>query len=191
MKGGVVRRKWSSAFLFVFESLPDIFLIFLMQYFIIITFKKTGLLLFNIVDSYNDPAFMMPVLCLSALPTVFLTKNLLNSFKDEEKQLYVELALGKGMTKTYVLVVHILRNALLSLFRHFKTIFWFTLSNLFILEIMFNIRGVMKFVTLFSPMTPDLTLYVLILFVFPYLLFYFLFQLVFFRMGLDGGNEHA
>ncbi|KZE69047.1 hypothetical protein AWM68_01915 [Fictibacillus phosphorivorans] len=191
MKLGSLGRRLSQMGLFIFESLPDIFIILLLQYGVIFIFKKTGILLFNIADFYNNSAAVLPVLCLSVLPTVFLTKYLLLFFQNEEKELYVDLALGKGLSRNYVLLVHILRNALISLFNHFKTIFWLTLSNLFVLEILFNIKGVMKFITTFSPMTPDITVYVLLFFFIPYVLFFIVFEFSLKQLGLRGGSDRV
>jgi len=83
------------------------------------------------------------------------------------------MAKGKGLTRLQVLVVHIFRNAIITLMFHFKTIFWFSLSNLFVLEIIFNIYGIMTHIKTHASINPDVvTLSILLIFI-PY---YFLFQ---------------
>lgn len=140
------RRNITKFVLFIFESLPDIFVVVMIQLIVIWIYKKTDILLFNIVNSFGDKAYVMPVLILSFLPTVYIIKYLLIAFEDENDRLYVELARGKGLRKSYILLVHILRNATITLFNNFKTIFWFSLSNLLMLEVVFNINGFTKFI---------------------------------------------
>lgn len=159
--------------LFVVESLPDIFIIFLLQFLIIWIYKKTDILLFQIVNVFGKPAFFLPVLCLSILPSIYITKYLLISLEEEEKQSYVEMAKGKGLSMYYIIFVHILRNAIFTLLFHFKTIFWFSLSNLFVLEIIFNIHGIMTHIKSYGSMNPDLvTVSILLIFIPYYCLFH-------------------
>jgi peptide/nickel transport system permease protein len=172
---------------FIIESLPDIFIMFLLQTLIVLLYKKTNLMLFDIASSYGNRAVGLPIICLSILPTIFLFKYLVLSLEEEEKKLYVELAQGKGLGKLYVLIVHILRNNVLTLFNHFKTIFWFTLSNLFVLEIIFNVNGIMKFITKVGPMNPEVTSYIVLLIFIPYSLFIYSFQFLTYRLT-GGGN---
>ncbi|MBM6618796.1 ABC transporter permease subunit [Bacillus suaedaesalsae] len=160
-----IRRKVKFIF-FVIESLPDLFIIISLQMFVIWFFKKTDILLFNIVSSFGEEAFLLPLIVLSFLPTIYMTRYLLLSFEDEYQSLYVELARGKGLTKTAILFVHIFRNAYASFVYHYKTIFWFTLSNLVIIEIVLNVNGLLRFIWTNCARNPELlTLSLLCIFV--------------------------
>ncbi len=153
-------------FFFIIESLPDLFVILGLQLFVIWFYKKTHILLFNFVSSFGDDAFMLPLLVLSFLPTIYMTRYLLLSFEDEFQSLYVEMAKGKGLTRSEILIKHIFRNAFASFVFHFKTIFWFTLSNLLIIEIVLNNNGMLRFVWINCGRNPELlTLSMLFIFV--------------------------
>lgn len=163
------KRKHRNLFkgmIFVIETLPDLFIILVLQIGVIWFYKKTGLVLFNITSSYGEPAIALPILCLSILPIVYMMKYLLLSFEDEERKQYVEFAKGKGVSQIRILFTHMFRNALFTFMNHFKTIFWFTLSNLLMLEIIFNIRGMSNFIWQNGALNPEiLTITLLILFI--------------------------
>ncbi|TWT03741.1 peptide ABC transporter permease [Planomicrobium sp. CPCC 101079] len=59
--------------------------------------------------------------------------------------MYVELARSLGFSKTFIILVHMFRNAVISVFFQSKKTVWFMLSNLFVLELMFNLPGIMLF----------------------------------------------
>ena len=57
----------------------------------------------------------------------------------------MELAKGKGLGKYRIMFIHMIRNVLVSLTYHGKQIIWMMLSNLLILEYLFNVFGVTSF----------------------------------------------
>ncbi len=152
-------------FFFVIESLPDLFVIISLQLFVIWFYKKTNILLFNFSSSYGTEAILLPLIILSFLPTIYMTRYLLVTYEGEFQSQYVELAKGKGLTVSEILIIHIFRNAFASFIYHFKTIFWFTLSNLLIVEIVLNNNGMLKFVWQNCARNPELlTLCMLLIF---------------------------
>jgi peptide/nickel transport system permease protein len=124
------------------ESLPDIFIIIGVQLLVVMYFRETGVLIGDIAMT-GEEIYLLPVTCLTVVPAVFLVKTIVLLLKEEEKKAYVELARGKGLSSIHILVIHSFRNVLYSLFYQMKLIFSFMLSNLFILEQLFNMRGVM------------------------------------------------
>jgi peptide/nickel transport system permease protein len=138
---------------FIFESLPDIFVIILVQAFIIWIYHQTDTLLFSIAV-YREKIFFLPIICLAVLPAIQFYKILILIFEEELEQPYVELARGKGMKKSWILLNHVLRNAAISMFYHSKSILWFMLSNLLILEYLFNLYGITTFLRQY--MTPSI-----------------------------------
>ncbi|MEG9299016.1 hypothetical protein V6B33_21400 [Mangrovibacillus sp. Mu-81] len=126
----------------VMESLPDIFIIIGVQLLVVMYFRHTGVLIGDIA-MLDEEIYLLPVTCLTAIPAVFLTKTLILLLREEEHKPYVELARGKGLSTLRVLVLHSFRNVIYSMFYRSKLIFSFMLSNLFILERLFNMRGVM------------------------------------------------
>jgi peptide/nickel transport system permease protein len=126
----------------VMESLPDIFIIIGVQLLVVTYFRQTGVLIGDIA-MLNEEIYLLPVTCLTVIPAVFLTKTLVLLLREEDQKPYIELARGKGLSSLRVLVLHSFRNVIYSLFYRSKLIFSFMLSNLFILERLFNMRGVM------------------------------------------------
>jgi peptide/nickel transport system permease protein len=126
----------------IIESLPDIFIIIGVQLLVVMYFRETGVLIGDIAMT-SEEIYLLPVTCLTVVPAVFLIKTIVLLLKEEEQKAYVELARGKGLSSVHIMVVHSFRNVVYSLFYQMKLIFSFMLSNLFILEQLFNMRGVM------------------------------------------------
>jgi peptide/nickel transport system permease protein len=138
---GMVNRLLLS-FVNVMESLPDIFIIIGVQLLVVMYFRQTGVLIGDIA-MLDEEIYLLPVTCLTVIPSVFLIKTIVLLLKEEEQKSYIELARGKGLSSLYILLIHSFRNVVYSLFYRSKLIFSFMLSNLFILERLFNMRGVM------------------------------------------------
>jgi peptide/nickel transport system permease protein len=135
-------KKGFSVIVDILEALPDVFIIVGLQLLVIIILRRTGTLVAEIA-MLNEEIYLLPVICLTAVPAVFLLKTAMLLLKEEEGKQYVDLAKGKGMNRIYILFVHSFRNALYSLFYRSKIIFAFMLSNLFIIERLFNMKGLM------------------------------------------------
>ncbi|WP_456271289.1 ABC transporter permease subunit [Bacillus sp. AK031] len=135
-------KKGFSVIVDILEALPDVFIIVGLQLLVIIILRRTGTLVAEIA-MLNEEIYLLPVLCLTIVPSVFLVKTAILLLREEEGKQYVDLARGKGLNRIYILFVHSLRNALYSLFYRSKVIFAFMLSNLFIIERLFNMKGLM------------------------------------------------
>ena len=164
-----VRRAIKMIF-YIFESIPDILIIFCAQLFVIFFFEKTGHLLMDIAALDKQRIFLLPIVCLSILPTVQLFRLSMIIFEDELKKDYVLLARSIGMKKFMIVVSHILPNAIISVFFQSKKTVWFMLSNLFILEFLFNMGGVTLF--LMEGLNPKIFTITLIAFFLPIFIFY-------------------
>ncbi|MFZ3590042.1 ABC transporter permease subunit [Bacillus sp. DJP31] len=129
----------------ILNSAPDVLIIIGLQLLVIFIYKQTNILLFNIVSLYDNPTYVLPIICLAIPPTIQLTKIIILYLEDESSKDYVILARSKGIGFNKVLIAHIYRNVLLNLVPHFRSHFVFILSNLIILEYIFNINGLTKF----------------------------------------------
>ncbi|MGF2618358.1 ABC transporter permease subunit [Rossellomorea vietnamensis] len=127
----------------LFDSLPDVMIVVLLQLFIIWLFKQTDILMFDIYKLGEDKIYVLPIVCLAVLPIAFLTKHFLFQIREEEDKPYVEYSFSKGYSKAYTLWVHLFRNVWIQFYYHIKPIFLLMLSNLLIIEILFNINGFM------------------------------------------------
>ncbi len=161
---------------YLFESMPDVLVILLSQLFVLSLYKQTGILFFEIASVATERAFLLPVLVLAILPTVQLFRISILSFESEERKDYVTLARSIGLGKLVILTFHILRNAVISVFFQSKKTVWFMLSNLFVLELLFNITGITRF--LMSTLQPKMfTIAILSIFI-PLFVFYALGEMV-------------
>jgi peptide/nickel transport system permease protein len=129
-------------FSFMFESIPDVLIAIGMQFFIIWFFKKTNILLFQIVSLYDQKTYFVPIFCLTVLPTLLILRILLLNMEEEFNKQYIDTAKGKGIGRFRILWRHVLPNTLLSVFHQSRNILWFMLSNLLMVEYLFNIYGV-------------------------------------------------
>ncbi|MBN3553404.1 ABC transporter permease subunit [Fictibacillus nanhaiensis] len=154
------------------EILPDVFIIILVQLTVIWFYKTTGFLMFNIVNVYKTEAYFLPIFTISILPTLYVMKYLILILEEEANKSYIEFAKGKGLKTIYLIIVYMLKNTAPSLFGQSKTIFWILLSNLLILEIIFNIYGIMRFIADYGVENPHLAAICLIAIFLP---FFFLF----------------
>jgi peptide/nickel transport system permease protein len=161
---------------FIGESLPDVFIIMVFQLVVVFIYLKTHILLANTAGVWGDHVYLLPIVCLSILPTFLFYRIILLACEEELDSGYVELAKSKGVQKQALLLRHISRNIFVTIFFYSKTVIWVMLSNLLILEIMFNIAGV----TLFMydhPLPVIFTVCMLLIFV-PVFLFFTIAQLM-------------
>ncbi|MBZ5202176.1 peptide ABC transporter permease [Planomicrobium chinense] len=84
--------------------------------------------------------------------------------------MYVELARSLGFSRAFIVLVHMFRNAVISVFFQSKKTLWFMLSNLFVLELMFNMPGIMLFMK--DNISPEVFLVAVFSFFIPMFLVY-------------------
>ncbi|WP_394173423.1 ABC transporter permease subunit [Guptibacillus hwajinpoensis] len=127
------------------EAVPDLFIIVMVQLAFVALYKQTGILLFEVVGGFDRP-LVLPLVTFSILPSLFLYRIMLLIFEDELTRPYVELARGKGISRWKILLKHITRNSLVSVVNHSKSIILLMLTNLVMLEIIFNLYGITWFI---------------------------------------------
>ncbi len=155
---------------YTLESIPDLLIILLTQVFVIYLFKHTGILLLEIAAISEQKVYLLPIVCLSILPTIQLYRLSMLTFEEEYSKNYVELAFSIGLGRLVVITKHIFRNAIISVFFLSKKTVWFMLSNLFVLELLFNIAGITRF--LMSTPQPKIFTVSLLSFFIPIFIFY-------------------
>ena len=138
-------RKVVNFIVFIGESLPDLFIIIMVQLFIIWFYQRTHILLARIAGIGDHYIYGLPIICLAILPTFLFYRVIILSFEEELDKDYIDLARSKGLRLPSVLIRHVVRNLLTGIFFHSKTIIWMMLSNLLIFEYLFNIRGITMF----------------------------------------------
>ncbi|MGG3915400.1 ABC transporter permease subunit [Rossellomorea vietnamensis] len=131
----------------VLEALPDVFVIFSLQLGAIWVFKHTNLLVTEPYSLSGQKIYFLPILTLSLIPMIYLYKTTILMYENELGKPYVELGVAKGMGKLYILIRHVFPNVLYSFFYNLKYMYLLLLSNMIILEYMYNIYGILQFMT--------------------------------------------
>lgn len=165
------------------EALPDIFIIFVIQLVTLWIYKQTDILLFPIAGAF-EKVYALPIFTLSILPSLFLYRIMLLMVTEEYEKPYVMLVKGKGFNGHFIFIKHIFRNSLIGVASHIKPLVWFMLSNLIIMERLFNIYGITHFILEYP--RPDILAVSLILFYIP---IFFLLLLCQFFINRHTGRE--
>ncbi|ENB9400754.1 TPA: ABC transporter permease subunit [Bacillus cereus] len=139
------QKMWNGIFL-TLESIPDILLILLSQLFVVIMFQKTGFMPIKLAGLGEERIRLLPIICLTIPTTLLFIKLLLLRFKEELEKDYSLFAKSKGLSLRHILTHHISRNVLLTTIYYAKTNILFMLSNLYIIEWIFNTYGMFVFV---------------------------------------------
>ncbi|PFO64927.1 peptide ABC transporter permease [Bacillus cereus] len=139
------QKMWNGVFL-TLESIPDILLILLSQLLVVIMFQKTGFMPVKLAGLGEERIRLLPIICLTIPTTLLFIKLLLLRFKEELEKDYSLFAKSKGLSLRHILTHHISRNVLLTTIYYAKTNILFMLSNLYIIEWIFNTYGMFVFV---------------------------------------------
>lgn len=179
-----IRRTVKNILTFL-ESLPDLLVFALVQMAIVLIFKKTGILVSNVASlGAEDRIYMVPIVCLMILPFVYFYKMMILLSEEELGKSYVEMSLAKGMRRIYVLIVHVTRNTSEGIFHFSKSVLWFMISNLLLVEVIFNIHGITHY--MYSDFRPEMIAACLILLVIPFFLLYAVFEWTIVRFSKRG-----
>ncbi|WP_282019413.1 ABC transporter permease subunit [Planomicrobium okeanokoites] len=166
------------------EALPDLFIIIVIQFAVLFYFKQTGTLLFPVASTGQNKSYMLPILALALIPSLMVYKVILFLVKDELEKPYVNLAKGKGISKSMLFFRHILRNIIPSIFSHSKSILLLLLSSMVIFEQIFNINGIFTFIITYPE--PNVIAFTLIMF---YMSIFLLYALVTLLIGKTTGQR--
>ncbi|TCP54638.1 binding-protein-dependent transport system inner membrane component [Tumebacillus sp. BK434] len=91
-------------------SLPDFFLIVMIQYAAVMIDKKAGKTLIVALQFQDRTPFLIPLLGIAMLPGAILYGTLRLAFAREWQEAYVRTAYAKGLTRPMVVLSHLLRN---------------------------------------------------------------------------------
>lgn len=154
----------------LFEAIPDLMLAFGLQIFIVWIYKQSGIMVLDFATAGQDRIYMLPILTIAVLPLVMMYKVIMTLMDEELTKSYVHLAKSKGLVKSHILNVHVMRNIVRSMFYHSKIIVWGSLSSLFIFEYIFNINGITS--AFLNDFRPFVTTVILLLLFTPFFLLY-------------------
>lgn len=135
-------EKWVNSILGFIGIVPDFILVLLLQLLVTYIYKKTGVKVLKVASfSMDDPAIFLPIFTLSILPLFYLIRTLNNKTYEVLTEDYILTAKAKGLTKRYIYMNHVTSNVLPFLKADLYKIVGIPLSNLFIIEYLYNTRG--------------------------------------------------
>ncbi|MGX1265540.1 peptide/nickel transport system permease protein [Rossellomorea marisflavi] len=152
------------------EGIPDVLLIVFTQLIVILFYKKTGIIFANLATTEDTRAWILPVICLSIPTFLMYLKLMILRFSEELTKDYVVLAKSKGISFFQLLNRHVLRNVIISFGFYMKHNLWFILSNMFIVEILFNVSGISTFIRDY-PTTEVFTVSLILIFIPIYIIY--------------------
>jgi ABC-type dipeptide/oligopeptide/nickel transport system permease component len=172
--------KGTKGLLFFLESIPDVFIVMTIQLFEITIFHHTHIKLFDIY-TYMHPLFVLPIITLAIPPAIMIYRMIILEIEEEAIKEYVELAKVKGLSQTSILFRHIFRNILLKTLLHARTILFFMISNLLIVEFIYLSGGLLIFLKQLYPFDkslPDILTFSILLLMIPLASFLYICQLL-------------
>jgi peptide/nickel transport system permease protein len=131
----------------LFETVPDLMFAFLLQLFIVFVFKHFGVELMLFAAYGEETVYLAPMITLAVIPMISFFRILILITEEEFLKPHIEFAQSKGLSKWKILRSHVMKNISPSFFYHGKIIIWGMLSSLFIIETIFNTRGITYFIT--------------------------------------------
>ncbi|MGN7401956.1 ABC transporter permease subunit [Cytobacillus praedii] len=135
-------EKWVISILGFIGIIPDFILVLLLQLLVTYIYKKTGVKVVKVASfSMDDPAIFLPIFTLSILPLFYLIRTLNDKTYEVLTEDYILTAKAKGLTKKYIYLNHVTSNVLPFLKADLYKIVGISLSNLFIIEYLYNTRG--------------------------------------------------
>ncbi|MBX0359499.1 ABC transporter permease subunit [Halobacillus sp. Nhm2S1] len=149
----------------IFQTIPDVVYVLVSQMFLVWVYIQTGVKFAKFTGTGTEEALLLPGVVLSLLPFIYFLKTILAMIKDEEGEPYVDLAASKGLHKLRIVCVHMLRNLLVRLAYQSKFIISLMISNLLIVEYLFNNFGMTVFLLNYTQ--PPVFFVTAILFFFP------------------------
>ncbi|MBT2655901.1 hypothetical protein J7E81_11765 [Bacillus sp. ISL-18] len=155
-----------------FEAVPDLLIIFFIQFFVIMLYKTTGVKLIQLYGVFGARPYFVPIVTISFLPLFLLTQFLVKILAEEQTQLYALFGTAKGLSRMRILLVHIFWNVLPLFVLQLRTIVWVILSTIYLVEYMFNLPGFTRFFELILFRGGDIVSLIicLLMFMFPLLM---------------------
>ncbi|UOR10826.1 ABC transporter permease subunit [Halobacillus amylolyticus] len=137
----------SSSFL---QSIPDVVFVVASQMFLVWLYLETGVSFAKFSGAGVEEAVLVPALVLAVLPTMYFFQSMLELVEKEKQEPYYDLAKSKGLTKLSILLKHILRNMFVRLAYQAKFLISIMISNLLIVEYLFENFGMTSFLLIYS-----------------------------------------
>ncbi|MCP1158957.1 ABC transporter permease subunit [Bacillus infantis] len=123
--------------------LPDFILVLLLQLLTVFVHKETGIKTVKVASSsMSEPAIFLPIFTLVIIPLFYLLRSLSERSHEVKGEDYILAAKAKGLRKGSIYLFHVFLNVLPFLKADLHKILSIMLGNLFIIEYLYNTRGI-------------------------------------------------
>ncbi|MDF2814217.1 MAG: hypothetical protein K0Q81_417 [Paenibacillus sp.] len=140
-----IRRNWIKQAFELLSIIPDFLLILWLQLLVVVIYKRTGLSIAKVASlSVDDPAILLPLLSMTLIPLLYMMRSISVHTHQVLTEDYVLNAKAKGLSKLYTYTYHVLPNVLPYLKAELHKLTGIIVGNLFIMEYLFNLRGMTK-----------------------------------------------
>ncbi|WP_243354276.1 ABC transporter permease subunit [Bacillus litorisediminis] len=130
-------------FLGFLGMIPDFILITILQFSVAFIYQKTGVKLAKVASSSTeDPAILLPLFTLVLIPLLYTVRTLNERTQDVLREDYILTAISKGIKKRKIYLYHVTSNVTPFLKADLHKILAIMISNLFIVEYLFNTGGI-------------------------------------------------
>lgn len=140
------KGKTSSTFSMIAMSMPDVFTIAMVQFFALYLFKNK-IKFFGIgpIEHKGDIYWyssIFPIIAISIIPIFYIIVTVINTIKTEYEKAYVLALRGKGLSKAYIIRVHMRKIIIYNVLSIMPSILTIMFSSLIIVENLFFYRGI-------------------------------------------------
>lgn len=144
-------NRWINASLGFIGMVPDFLLVLMLQMAVVYINKSLGVKTFKVASSsIDDPAIFLPILTLILIPAIYLVRSLSEATSEITTEDYILLAKSKGLGKKYIYLYHVTTNVLPFLKADLHKVISIMIGNLFIVEYLYNTRGLTSFIFVHS-----------------------------------------
>jgi peptide/nickel transport system permease protein len=173
------KREWIKDIIGFLGTIPDFILVIFLQLGVVFIYKSTGLKVARVASlSADENAYLLPLITLTIIPAIYLIRTLSERTYDVLSDDYILTAKAKGLKKRYIHIHHVVRNVLPFLKADLHKVLAIMMSNLFIVEYLFNIRGLTTILFDGTLYQYNLTVNTLFALVFLYLIIYWSIRLL-------------
>lgn len=148
---GVFLFHWKISFVLrwiinALSVIPDFIIIILSIALAVEFYQKTHIRVVTLSPLGGSVNLWFPIIILSLIPTFYLFKVITRKYEEICGEDYIRTSVSKGLGKQYIHLQHVYRNLKPYLFADLKKAVSITIGSLFIVEYLFNIRGLTLFI---------------------------------------------
>lgn len=146
------------------EMVPDLFWLIFTQFLAITLYKQTGFNRIEVAGGFAEYIRFLPIVTLTLTILFFFLKWLTKHILEEEGTPFLELARAKGVRPAALFWKHLLPNLVYRFYLFFRSNLITVLSSLLIIEYLFNVQGIFRFVV-YNPVMPILLVILLVVYI--------------------------